>query len=80
MRLLKLRQERNALEDKLQHAKWFLEFSSPHNGVYNSKLSPSEAHELIQQLEEEWQIVAREHRTGLKVYHERFHPVWGRCD
>ena len=80
MRLLKLRQRRNDLEDKLQRAKWFLEFSASHNGIYNSEMTPAEAEELIQQLEEECQTVATEHRTGLKEHHERFHHVWGRLD
>lgn len=67
----KLRETRAALEDVIDRITWDLK---------TKDLDPAQRGQMEEQLlelQEEREHFRARHRTGLREYHETFHPVWG---
>lgn len=63
-----LRNERDLIEDKIHHIKWFLKFE---DGEENSKSSE------LEDLESEREKVRYSHQQAQRELHQKFHKVWG---
>jgi len=68
----KLRDQRDTLDDQLQRLEWNLQHSEQ-----MSPESRQEIQDMIVDLREERDHYKHRHETGMREYHQRFHPVWG---
>ena len=66
-----MRTRRDALEDEVQRMRWLLE----HGGLSGTEAETTRV--KIAELDAEREAVREQHRSGLRAYHESFHPVWG---
>ncbi|XAR61760.1 5'-nucleotidase [Bertholletia excelsa] len=66
-----LRNERDAVEDKIHHVKWSLKFQAL-NGDEKQKLSSE-----LDNLESEREQVRLSHQQAQREFHQKFHMVWG---